>query len=146
MTNGSPAKNPHAIAREKEGRNSPCPCGSKLKYKKCCLKKIENSIQLKITISRSIKKKIQEIHSEYFKDKISLFAFSKRISVTDDSGDYLYRYRPSLIGEDVQDLILVRMTETKIIVEELIRNGKTYAQYKAEKDSGNAVGSESQGS
>lgn len=24
------------------GRNDPCPCGSNLKYKKCCLDKIEN--------------------------------------------------------------------------------------------------------
>jgi hypothetical protein len=26
---------------EKTGRNSPCPCGSTLKYKKCCLPKQE---------------------------------------------------------------------------------------------------------
>jgi len=28
-------------AEPKVGRNDPCPCGSGLKFKKCCLKKIE---------------------------------------------------------------------------------------------------------
>jgi len=26
------------LGRRKVGRNAPCPCGSALKYKKCCLK------------------------------------------------------------------------------------------------------------
>ena len=28
-----------ALGRRKFGRNSPCPCGSGVKYKKCCLRK-----------------------------------------------------------------------------------------------------------
>lgn len=35
--------NPPTIIRDKPrvGRNDPCPCGSGLKFKKCCLKKYE---------------------------------------------------------------------------------------------------------
>lgn len=35
--------NPPTITRDKlkVGRNDPCPCGSGLKFKKCCLKKYE---------------------------------------------------------------------------------------------------------
>lgn len=33
--------NPHTMEKKEPtvGRNDPCPCGSGLKYKKCCLKK-----------------------------------------------------------------------------------------------------------
>ena len=29
--------NPYRRVKEKVGRNAPCPCGSGLKFKKCCL-------------------------------------------------------------------------------------------------------------
>jgi len=29
------------MAKNKTGRNDPCPCGSKKKYKRCCLRRIE---------------------------------------------------------------------------------------------------------
>jgi len=39
--------NPHIPIRgePKIGRNDPCPCGSGLKFKKCCLKKYEKKNQ-----------------------------------------------------------------------------------------------------
>jgi uncharacterized protein YecA (UPF0149 family) len=33
------AQDANARSRPKTGRNDPCPCGSGLKYKKCCLDK-----------------------------------------------------------------------------------------------------------
>lgn len=39
---GSSGTKPVAVAKEKVGRNDPCPCGSGKKYKHCCLRK-ENS-------------------------------------------------------------------------------------------------------
>ena len=33
----------HETGRRKIGRNDPCPCGSGLKYKKCCMNKEEHS-------------------------------------------------------------------------------------------------------
>jgi preprotein translocase subunit SecA len=38
---GAPAKRyvPHSSSQKKVGRNDPCPCGSKKKYKKCCMNK-----------------------------------------------------------------------------------------------------------
>jgi len=33
-------------ANRKPGRNQPCPCGSKIKYKKCCLMKPPEPIKL----------------------------------------------------------------------------------------------------
>jgi len=38
-TPGAPAKRYVPQAQEKVGRNDPCPCGSKKKYKKCCMNK-----------------------------------------------------------------------------------------------------------
>jgi methionyl aminopeptidase len=35
----------HETKRKKIGRNDPCPCGSGLKYKKCCMNKAEDSVE-----------------------------------------------------------------------------------------------------
>jgi methionyl aminopeptidase len=35
----------HETGRRKIGRNDPCPCGSGLKYKKCCMNKDEHSVE-----------------------------------------------------------------------------------------------------
>lgn len=34
------------------GRNDPCPCGSKLKFKKCCLVRIEKDRDEKLSAAR----------------------------------------------------------------------------------------------
>jgi hypothetical protein len=63
---GGGLKNPQAmmpktklnLAKEKDGivkvgRNDPCPCGSGLKYKKCCLGKTEFNLKKKRTLMGS---------------------------------------------------------------------------------------------
>ncbi|MFP4471513.1 MAG: SEC-C metal-binding domain-containing protein [Bacteroidales bacterium] len=47
-----PKREPFVRSHEKVGRNDPCPCGSKLKFKKCCLPILEGSLQRLIVQSR----------------------------------------------------------------------------------------------
>ena len=48
------------------GRNKLCPCGSKIKYKKCCLKKMEENERIRIQLMREVKilKKAEKETSE----------------------------------------------------------------------------------
>lgn len=123
-------KNIHEIAREKESRNAPCPCGSGKKYKKCCLLAMENMTRLRITLNRALKSKVLEIYDECYKGKTSKEQFLREIKVTNPvEGEWLYTYRPIMVGIEPADLLLVKFEETKTIVEELKRNGKTYKEY-----------------
>lgn len=42
------------------GRNRLCPCGSKIKYKKCCLKKMEENERIRIQLMREAKTSREE--------------------------------------------------------------------------------------
>lgn len=35
---------PQLPARRDVGRNKPCPCGSGMKYKKCCMSKVQSNV------------------------------------------------------------------------------------------------------
>ena len=37
-------ESPHGMKRQKIGRNEPCPCGSGVKYKKCCLNRLNHGV------------------------------------------------------------------------------------------------------
>lgn len=137
-----PRKNYHAKNREEASRNAPCPCGSGKKYKKCCLRKEEEIIGLRISINRSIKEKLLSIFNDYFKGDMTKDAFLRRIVTEhpkEDTYVYLYRYVPPTNTDKKEEfeLLLVEFKETQIKIEELLRNGKTYEEYKKPpKDSG----------
>ena len=59
------------MAKEKIGRNDPCPCGSGKKYKKCCFGKLDrnNNIYLNSKPILSILKDNNELFDEKQKIK-----------------------------------------------------------------------------
>ncbi|MBW1861152.1 MAG: type I methionyl aminopeptidase [Deltaproteobacteria bacterium] len=54
----------------KIGRNDPCPCGSGLKYKKCCMGKEHSGI-------KNIKSRYQREHNIYLKEKEDIVSIKK---------------------------------------------------------------------
>lgn len=54
----------------KIGRNDPCPCGSGLKYKKCCMGKEHSRI-------KNIKSRYQKEHNVYLKEKEDIVSIKK---------------------------------------------------------------------
>lgn len=54
----------------KVGRNDPCPCGSGLKYKKCCMGKEHSGI-------KNIKNRYEREHNVYLKEKADIVAIKK---------------------------------------------------------------------
>lgn len=54
---------------EKIGRNQPCPCGSGMKYKKCCL---HNPVQLNRRIVEASAKRAQKRYEQTFGEKPKL--------------------------------------------------------------------------
>jgi hypothetical protein len=51
---------------KKPGRNDPCPCGSGLKYKKCCMIKSESGSLPRIISQKVIDEKAQSLFSSHF--------------------------------------------------------------------------------
>lgn len=54
-------------------RNDPCPCGSGLKYKKCCLKKNQQPENLDPEVARLRAEAFKEMSHENFEDAVRLF-------------------------------------------------------------------------
>ena len=61
------------------GRNEPCPCGSGKKYKKCCLRKIEQEQSYNLTVDRMI-------------DKVMSFFFEQEENYLSEVDAYVERY------------------------------------------------------
>ena len=61
-------------------RNDPCPCGSGLKYKKCCLKKNQPSENLDPEAARLRAEAFKEMSQENFEEAVRLFSSCLQLS------------------------------------------------------------------
>lgn len=59
------------MAKNKVGRNSPCPCGSGKKYKKCCLNKDDSRMVYEHAKQELLNKMINFLYQERFKDGLN---------------------------------------------------------------------------
>lgn len=114
----------------KTGRNDPCPCGSRLKYKKCCL----NKIQKQNTGARD-KEVLKYIENFYKKDRerveqfghvrepMSTFFNGHRLQISGNTvhfsprwkffTDFLLDFVPEVFGEDWGKIEMANLFEER---------------------------------
>lgn len=83
----------------KIGRNDPCPCGSGLKYKKCCMGKKNFSIE-------NLKDKYLRIHNIRIKDAEEIEGIRRAGRLAVETLDLVEKeIRPGMLTEDINTLV-----------------------------------------
>src|SRR4051812_24352400 len=90
---------------DKPGRNDPCPCGSGLKYKKCCAQKDAAAESARLALNK-VRREEQAAEYRAQLGEFADFHRAKLSGLLDDKGDGLPRNSnavPSLIGAGQRD-------------------------------------------
>ena len=83
----------------KTGRNDPCPCGSGLKYKKCCLDK-------ELLSPEGIKKKYLREHNIRLKEETDVEALKRAGRLAIDTLELVEaQIRPGIVTDDINTLV-----------------------------------------
>jgi methionyl aminopeptidase len=84
---------------EKPGRNDPCPCGSQLKYKKCCLGQKDKK-------SKNIKSLYEKKYKIKLKQAKDVEAIKKAGRLAIDTLDLVAsEIKPGMITDDINDIV-----------------------------------------
>jgi len=99
------------------GRNDPCPCGSGKKYKKCCLSKDEEKVQLKQELEN-----IKDVTDEFFTTKEYIEESGYPVTMF----DHLLLEMLNIIGEILHAYHKLDTSETRRTLSVLLNGSKRF--------------------